>query len=55
MLFLLFIRIVDEVGCSLSGHSLLHRIPDEPRERNTDGIIIYSDQIEKIKQYHCGG
>ena len=51
MLFLIFICIVDEGGCSLNEQ----RIPDEPRARNTDGIIIYSDQIEKIKRYHCGG
>lgn len=62
MLFLIFVCIADGVGCSSrvditkpTENLSRYRKPDEPRERKTDGIIIFSDQIEKIKQHHCGG
>ena len=62
MLFLIFICIADGVSCSsivdiTKPTEILsrYRKPDELRERKTDGIIIFSDQIEKIKQHHCGG
>ena len=62
MLFFIFVCIADGVNCS-SGVDITkptknlsrYREPDELRERKTDGIIIFSDQIEKIKQHHCGG
>ena len=27
----------------------------DPREQKTDGVIIYSDQIDNIKRNHCEG
>ena len=61
MFFLIFISIIEGRSSEVSFQKFAQissgdRIPDEPRwKQNTDGIIIFKDQIENIKRNHCGG
>ena len=51
--FLMLILIFLLIFCRLDGSST--RELQQPQKQHTNGVIIYSDQIEDIRQTHCEG
>ena len=54
MLIFLFSYIFYDLNASNTGESR-SRTPGQPKQQKTDGIIIFKDQIENIRQTHCKG
>ena len=48
MFFIMIFAIYELQGASNKNRG-------DPREQKTDGVIIYSDQIDNIKINHCEG